>query len=89
MKKDKSIFSRKRKYIAVVVSKKNDKTVKAQIENWHFHPLYKKRIKQVKNLVIHDEKNESNVGDRIQIIESKPLSKSKKWRLVKIIEKAK
>jgi len=89
MKEEKSIFKRKRKLTGIVISNKNDKTIKIKIEKWYYHSLYKKRIKQIKTLLVNDEKNEAKVGDKVQIIESRPLSKFKKWQLVKIIEKAK
>ena len=85
----KSIFERKRKFIGVVVSKKNSKTFKIEIEKKIFHSLYKKRIKLSRTFLVNDEKEDANIGDKVQIIESRPLSKLKRWQLVKIIEKAK
>lgn len=72
-----------------VVSNKMDKTVVVAIEDNVKHPLYKKIIKNTVKLKAHDEKNECNVGDRVLVMETKPLSKDKRWRLVEIIEKAK
>lgn len=89
MKEGKSIFKRKRKLTGIVTSDKNDKTVKIKIEKWYYHSLYKKRIKITKTLLANDEKNEAKVGDKVQIIESRPLSRLKRWQIVKIIEKAK
>ena len=85
----KSVASRRRKIIGLVISKKNEKTCKIEIEKRYFHSLYNKRIKSTRSYLVHDEKNEANIGDRVQVIESKPLSKLKRWRMVKIIEKAK
>ncbi len=82
-------MKKKRKFVSIVVSKKSDKTIKVRIEKWYVHSLYKKRIKLTKTLLVHDEKNEASVGDKVQLIESRPLSKLKRWRLLKIIEKAK
>ena len=73
----------------VVVSDKMDKTIVVTIEDNVRHPLYKKIIKRTVKLKAHDEKNECRVGDRVSIMETRPLSKDKRWRLVEIIEKAK
>ena len=89
MKKDKTIFARKRKYSAMVTAKNSQKTIKVRIERWYFHSLYNKRIKMSKTFLVHDEKSEANIGDKVQIIEARPISKLKRWRLVKILEKAK
>lgn len=72
-----------------VVSTKMDKTVVVAIENSAKHPLYNKIIKRTVRLKVHDEKNECSVGDRVRIMETRPISKDKRWRLVEIIEKAK
>ncbi|MDR0992214.1 MAG: 30S ribosomal protein S17 [Ruminococcus sp.] len=72
-----------------VVSDKMDKTVVVAIEDNVAHPLYKKIIKKTIRLKAHDENNECKTGDRIKIMETRPLSKDKRWRLVEIIEKAK
>ena len=66
-----------------------DKTVVVAIEDNVKHPLYNKIIKNTVKLKAHDEKNECSVGDRVLVMETKPLSKDKRWRLVEIIEKAK
>lgn len=89
MTETKSIFKRKKKFTGIVISKKSAKTLKVKIERWHFYSLYNKRIKLTKTFLIHDEKDEANIGDKVQLIESRPLSKLKRWRLIKIIEKAK
>lgn len=71
-----------------VVSNKMDKTVVIAIEDRVQHPIYKKIMKQTVKLKVHDEKNECAVGDKIKVMETRPLSKDKRWRLVEIIEKA-
>ena len=72
-----------------VVSDKMDKTIVVAIEDRVAHPLYKKIVKRTYKLKAHDEKNEAGVGDRVRVMETRPLSKEKRWRLVEIIEKAK
>ena len=73
----------------VVVSDKMDKTVVVVEETMKLHKLYKKRVKFSKRYKAHDELNECKVGDKVRIMETKPLSKDKHWRVVEIIEKAK
>ena len=75
--------------VGTVVSDKMDKTVVIAIQDHVRHPLYKKIIKRTVKLKAHDEKNECKVGDRVMVMETRPLSKDKRWRLVRIIEKAK
>ncbi|HIZ17093.1 MAG TPA: 30S ribosomal protein S17 [Firmicutes bacterium] len=72
-----------------VVSDKMDKTVVVAIEDSRRHPLYKKIIRNTVRIKAHDEKNECGIGDRVQVMETRPLSKDKRWRVVNIIEKAK
>ncbi len=72
-----------------VTSNKMDKTVVVAIEEHVKHPRYKKIIKRTYKLKAHDEKNECNIGDTVRVMETRPLSKDKRWRLVEIIEKAK
>ena len=72
-----------------VVSDKMDKTIVVAVENNVKHPLYKKIIKRTYKLKAHDEKNECRTGDRVRVMETRPLSKEKRWRLVSVIEKAK
>ncbi len=72
-----------------VVSNKMDKTIVVAIIDNVRHPLYKKIIKRTIKFKAHDENNECNIGDRVEIMETRPLSKDKRWRLVQIIEKAK
>lgn len=74
--------------IGKVVSNKMDKTIVVAIEDRVKHPLYKKIIKRTHKLKAHDEKNECNIGDKVEIMETRPLSKDKRWRLVEIVEKA-
>ena len=75
--------------VGKVVSDKMDKTVVVAIEDNVKHPLYKKIIKNTIRLKAHDENNTCGIGDRVSIMETRPLSKDKRWRLVEIIEKAK
>lgn len=72
-----------------VVSDKMDKTIVIAIEDSVRHPLYKKIIKRTSKLKVHDENNECGIGDRVEVMETRPLSKDKRWRLVSIVEKAK
>ena len=75
--------------IGIVVSDKMDKTCVIQIKNRVRHPLYGKIMNQSSKLKVHDENNECGIGDTIKVMETRPLSKDKRWRLVEIIEKAK
>ena len=75
--------------IGQVVSDKMDKTIVVAIEDSVQHPLYKKIMKRTYKLKAHDENNECGVGDTVEVMETRPLSKDKRWRLVRIIEKAK
>ena len=75
--------------VGKVVSDKMDKTIVVAIEDNVKHPLYKKIIKNTVKLKAHDENNECRVGDRVMVMETRPLSKDKRWRLVEIVEKAK
>lgn len=75
--------------VGKVVSDKMDKTVVVAIAENVRHPMYKKVIKRTYKLKAHDENNECNIGDKIMVMETRPLSRDKRWRLVKIIEKAK
>jgi len=72
-----------------VVRDKMDKTIVVLVETSKRHPLYKKAVKRTKKLKTHDENNECKIGDRVKIMETRPISKDKRWRLVEIIEKAK
>ena len=75
--------------VGVVVSDKMDKTIVVAVKDSVQHPLYKKIMKRTVKFRAHDENNECGVGDRVMIMETRPLSKDKRWRLVKIVEKAK
>ena len=75
--------------IGQVVSDKMDKTIVVAIEDSVQHPLYKKTMKRTYQLKAHDENNECGIGDPVEVMETRPLSKDKRWRLVRIIEKAK
>jgi len=75
--------------VGKVVSDKMDKTAVVLVEDRKAHPLYKKIIKRSYKLKAHDEMNQCSVGDRVRVMETRPLSKDKRWRLVEIIEKAK
>lgn len=75
--------------VGTVVSDKMDKTVVVAIQDHVRHPLYKKIIKRTVKLKAHDENNECRMGDRVMVMETRPLSKDKRWRLVEILEKAK
>ncbi|NMA34606.1 MAG: 30S ribosomal protein S17 [Clostridiaceae bacterium] len=74
--------------IGKVVSDKMDKTIVVAIETSVKHPLYKKIVKRTYKLKAHDENNECSIGDKVKVMETRPLSKEKRWRLVEIIEKA-
>ncbi|MBQ9928325.1 MAG: 30S ribosomal protein S17 [Lachnospiraceae bacterium] len=72
-----------------VVSDKMDKTIVVAIEEHVKHPLYKKIVKDTYKLKAHDENNECRIGDTVKVMETRPLSKDKRWRLVEIVERAK
>ncbi|MBV1757391.1 MAG: 30S ribosomal protein S17 [Dethiosulfatibacter sp.] len=72
-----------------VVSDKMDKTIVVSIESYTTHPLYNKKVKRTKKLKAHDELNQCGIGDKVKVMETRPLSKDKRWRLVEVIEKAK
>ena len=75
--------------VGVVVSDKMDKTIVVAVRDNVKHPLYKKVMKSTYKLKAHDENNECGIGDTVEVMETRPLSKDKRWRLVRIIEKAK
>ena len=75
--------------VGIVVSSKMDKTVVVAIEDNVKHPVYSKIIKHTLKVHAHDENNECGVGDRVEVMETRPLSKTKRWRVTEIIEKAK
>jgi len=80
--------NRRKVRTGVVVSDKMDKTIVVAVERLMRHPLYGKTIKQTKKFKAHDENNECKVGDIVTIMETRPLSREKRWRLVKIIKRA-
>ena len=75
--------------IGTVLSDKMDKTIVVAVEDSYRHPLYKKTMKRTYKLKAHDENNECGIGDTVEVMETRPLSKDKRWRLIRIIEKAK
>ncbi|AIF50132.1 MULTISPECIES: 30S ribosomal protein S17 [unclassified Pelosinus] len=75
--------------IGKVISDKMDKTIVVAIERLEQHPLYKKSIKKTVKFKAHDENNDSHIGDIVEIMETRPLSKDKRWRVVEVIERAK
>jgi small subunit ribosomal protein S17 len=79
---------KKKELVGEVVSDKMDKTIVVQVARRVQHPRYKKVITRYKKFYVHDEKSEAGVGDRVRIIESRPLSKLKRWTLVQVVEKS-
>lgn len=78
----------RRVQIGKVVSDKMEKTIVVAVETYKKHDLYHKRIKYTKKFKAHDENNEAKIGDTVKIMETRPLSKDKRWRLVEVVEKA-
>lgn len=78
----------KRSFIGIVTSDKMDKTIVVSVATKKMHRLYKKYVTRVKKCKAHDENNEAHIGDRVRIIECRPLSKEKCWRLAEIVERA-
>lgn len=74
--------------VGKVVSDKMDKTIVVAVEDHVKHPLYKKIVKRTYKLKAHDEKNECGIGDKVKVMETRPLSKDKRWRVVEVVEKA-
>ena len=79
----------KKEFVGIVKSDKMDKTIVVSVETTTLHPLYKKYVVRSKRLKAHDEKNEAKTGDRVKVIECRPISKEKCWRLDAILERAK
>ena len=75
--------------VGKVVSDKMEKTVVVAVEELEQHKMYKKPVKKTVKFHVHDEKNDAHVGDRVSIMETRPLSKTKRWRVVEIVERAK
>jgi len=88
---EKTSLARKGKkvFVGLVRSDKMDKTIVVSVETTTLHPLYKKYVVRSKKVKAHDEKNEAKVGDRVRVVECRPLSREKCWRLDAILEKAK
>jgi len=78
----------RRTMTGIVVSDKADKTIVVRVETLVKHPLVKKYVRRRKKFMAHDEANECGIGDKVEIIESRPLSRRKRWRLVRVVEKA-
>lgn len=81
--------NRRKTKVGFVVSDKMDKTIVVAVEDFVRHSLYGKSVKRTKKFKAHDENNECNIGDKVRIMETRPLSKDKRWRLVNVIEKVK
>jgi small subunit ribosomal protein S17 len=79
--------SRKRKLVGVVVSNKMEKSIVVQVDRLVKHPLYKKYLKRTSKFYAHDQKNDCQIGDTVMIMECRPLSKLKRWRLIEILKK--
>ena len=80
--------SGKKEFIGIVKSDKMDKTIVVAVENKTPHPLYKKYVTRIKRLKAHDKSNEAKTGDRVRVVECRPLSREKCWNLVEILERA-
>lgn len=80
--------NKKQELVGKVVSDKNNKTITVLVETYKKHPLYGKRVKYSKKYAAHDEKNEAKIGDTVRISMTRPLSKSKRYELVEVVEKA-
>ncbi|MDZ4746451.1 MAG: 30S ribosomal protein S17 [bacterium] len=85
---DTGVDANRKTRIGKVVSNKADKTIVVSIERQVAHPIYKKYFKRTKKLMAHDEANDCNIGDLVKVIETRPLSARKRWRLVEIIKRA-
>lgn len=81
--------NRRKTLVGIVTSNKMDKSIVVSIEETRRHPLYGKSTKITKKFMAHDENNECQIGDKVRIMETRPLSKSKRWRLVEVVEKVK
>ena len=89
VEKSTRVKSGKKEFVGTVKSDKMDKTIVVSVETTTLHPLYKKYIVRSKRLKAHDEKNEAKIGDRVRVVECRPISKEKCWRLDAVLEKAK
>ncbi|MDR1957146.1 MAG: 30S ribosomal protein S17 [Treponema sp.] len=79
---------RKKEFVGQVKSDKMNKTIVVAVETLTLHPLYKKYVKRIKKLKAHDETNDAKIGDRVRVIECRPISREKCWKLVEIVERA-
>jgi len=86
---EQAVKTGRKEFIGIVKSDKMTKTIVVAIETLKLHPLYKKYVKRVKKVKAHDEKNDAKIGDRVRVIESRPLSREKRWKLAEILERAK
>ena len=86
---EKTTRNLRKERIGIVTSNKMEKSITVSVERKKKHPMYGKFVKSTKKFDAHDEKNECNVGDTVRIMETRPMSKTKNWRLVEIIERAK
>jgi small subunit ribosomal protein S17 len=80
---------RKKTFVGIVESDKMNKTIVVSVQSTALHPFYKKYVAKIKKLKAHDEKNEAKIGDRVRVVECRPISKEKCWKLVEILEHAK
>ena len=81
--------SGKKEFVGIVKSDKMDKTIVVSVETLALHPLYKKYVTRIKKVKAHDENNEAKIGDKVRVVECRPISKEKCWKLVDILERAK
>lgn len=81
--------NRRRTIVGMVVSDKMDKTIVVEVSKFVTHPLYKKQIKRSRRFKAHDEENTCEIGDKVKLMETRPLSRDKRWRVVEILEKVK
>jgi len=89
MEAEKTTRNARKERVGLVVSNKMDKSVTVAIERRMKHPMYGKFVKQTTKLMAHDENNDAGEGDTVRIMETRPLSKNKRWRLIEIVERAK
>jgi small subunit ribosomal protein S17 len=80
---------RKKTFVGIVESDKMNKTIVVSVQSTTLHPFYKKYVARIKKLKAHDEKNEAKIGDRVRVVECRPISKEKCWKLAEILERAK
>ncbi|MDA0684786.1 MAG: 30S ribosomal protein S17 [Bacteroidetes bacterium] len=89
MEAEKTTRNARKERVGLVVSNKMDKSITVAIERRMKHPMYGKFVKQTTKLMAHDENNDAGEGDTVRIMETRPLSKNKRWRLIEIVERAK